>query len=292
MQTQSGDLSFWRTSLKHRNIALDDLHWVLDDGSSIDAMFAMYDHYVPGSPLQTILDFIHPRSSQFTQKRWEYRPSTSPNGIGMWHAETHFTLADLYHLRNYSIATGRTQCATLGCWTSGLLYNKSTLQAERPNTSCATFPMDMPLVPTLPLHPKIQFFVWHMLHGGINTCTRLHKFLPEISPECLCHCLSEETLDDLFAHSSFAKLVWQHFPHYLPNPTQYHTARYRFWNTNPSACAFGLVLLLYLWKARNSYLFQTTPLHPYTIHAKAISLLQLQNVSNKFRDSTWCGQRR
>lgn len=167
-------------------------------------------------------------------KRWEYRPSTSPNGIGMWHAETHFTLADLYHLQNYSIATGRTQCATLGCWTSGLLYNKSTLQAHRHNTSCATFPMDMPLVPTLPLHPKIQFFVWHMLHGGINTCARLHKFLSEISPECLCHCQSEETLDDLFAHSSFAKLVWQHFPHYLPNPTQYHTARYRFWNTNPS----------------------------------------------------------
>ncbi|KAJ8648567.1 hypothetical protein MRB53_001590 [Persea americana] len=65
---------------------------------------------------------------------------------------------------------------------------------------------------------KLQIFCWRLLLDRLPTRARLSNWNAEINPGCPVCRMSNETVDHLFDHCSFSRLVWDLLPSSFPPP--------------------------------------------------------------------------
>lgn len=67
--------------------------------------------------------------------------------------------------------------------------------------------------------------------------------------------------------------MWKNLLPYFTNTNQLYRIGDWFLHSSKSSCMVGLIVLSCIWKSPNSYLFQSSPLHPSSIYVKTLSLL-------------------
>lgn len=107
----------------------------------------------------------------------------------------------------------------------------------------------------LPIPPKLSCFAWRLLQRGLNTRPFLHKILPSISSDCTCCRHLPETIDHIFIFCDFAKKTRDLSP-YLSNSSHFCSIGDQFWHSSKTSCLLGIIILSYLCKSRNDYLFR------------------------------------
>lgn len=130
--------------------------------------------------------------------------------------------------------------------------------------------------------PKHILFAWCVLQNKQPTRARIAKWDNTIHPGCPICRDGDETMDQLLAAScSFARSVWQHLPPSIPKPTS--SVSFWFWHqASPENRRIGTILMWYLWKVRNHYLFHYHPVHPQQAFTKTISAIFYWNVSHLY----------
>lgn len=124
--------------------------------------------------------------------------------------------------------------------------------------------------------PRVQTFIWRVLHGGIATSQTMHMRINGIDPKCqLCGRENEFIMHTLFFYTR-ARATWFASPFSIrvdELPMQFaETLLAMTRNMNQEEVVFFCNILWNIWKARNESLYKEDKATPTSILARANAL--------------------
>ncbi|CAN0915868.1 hypothetical protein LINGRAHAP2_LOCUS29362 [Linum grandiflorum] len=121
---------------------------------------------------------------------------------------------------------------------------------------------------SLPVLPKLRFFLWRMLLRILPTCEGLIDHHVDVDPICPVCLNTEETIEHLFFACPLALrlgAITDLAP--LPDSDTHPAATWRFLMRSHPALGPPTVLLWWrIWKSRNLVVFERRQLQPYILH--------------------------
>ncbi|XP_057723427.1 uncharacterized protein LOC130939336 [Arachis stenosperma] len=131
----------------------------------------------------------------------------------------------------------------------------------------------------LALPHKIKIFLWKSIHQGLPVCHLLHHRFPSTSAICSCCSEEDETVLHCLVTCKYAKEVWNQSPLAYLLATSPSSTSTQWWISSMEALKsspnrqthshFLVILLWFLWKERNSWIFEHKQRSPVEVLSSA-----------------------
>lgn len=178
-------------------------------------------------------------------------------------------------------------------------YHQLLAQQEASSfTALSNFSINWEWLWKIDLPPKFLLFLWRLLHHAIPTTAILQQHHLNVPQSCVLCSGEDESLHHLFVHCHFARAVWfgssltllaEDFSSWLRN---YLTLFCRSKQLLASQCKLFIILLYYIWEARNRTFHDGVQITPAQVITKgqifmriftAASLVSLSPASRSSR---------
>ncbi|KAL6293667.1 hypothetical protein ACE6H2_001809 [Prunus campanulata] len=122
---------------------------------------------------------------------------------------------------------------------------------------------------SLTLPPKVKLFAWLLIRKRLQVRSHLHRYLPNINPECPLCTDHMETINHLFFECQFAVNIWR-CTSISPLPLQQNLDGIDWLDAlphlidkdGPNILSKALLLCWQIWEARNNCVFKDIAPHP------------------------------
>lgn len=225
-QPRASDSPLWKAMLKVKDIIIDNQHWVIGNGTQVQALD---DEWVPGVgrlrqhllPRQPLPNQESTTTLQLgidaTTVMMVEELTTTSQSRKIWNEPL---LRDMWPQKVVRKFMEILLCQRdIRCWLNEPAGRCSYRALFRYlQTGCIGPTFLWKEVWKIEVLPKIRFFAWQALLNKLPTRARLARWDPSISPLCpLCN-LADETIDHLLIQCPFAKNLWLGLPESIPRP--------------------------------------------------------------------------